>query len=271
MGETSGNSVSITAEGTSTITAYTYDNAGNKSAPATITIKKDSVEPVFKGVKDKNSDTLDASIITSEVSISDVTSGVTSSTAFTYNPKSLVRGDNTITYTATDKAGNTTSVCCKITANVVCFVAGTKVSTPNGLIPIEDLKVGDMVYTYNEENGKIEEKPIQETHINPAREIAMITFENGEKIENTKPHPYYVIGKGWTETKDLKLGDKILTQSDKEEKIANIETTMREEEILVYNLTIQDNHNYFVGITNLLVHNGSTVSGTCGLEDYPIE
>lgn len=269
-GETSGNSVSITAEGTSTITAYTYDNAGNKSRAVTITIKKDSVGPAFSGVQDHKQYNTDVSILTNGVSISDATSGVTSSTAFTYNPKSLGYDDNIITYTATDRAGNTTSVQRKITVErPICFVEGTKVSTPNGLINIEDLKIGDIVYTYNEQNGKVEEKPIQKTFINSSNEIAIITFENGEKIENTKPHPYYVIGKGWTETKDLKLGDKILTQSGKAEKIVNIKTSMQAKEILVYNLKIQDNHNYFVGTTKLLVHN--TGAASCGLEEYPIE
>ncbi len=270
LGETSGNSISITEEGTSTITAYTYDKAGNKSEAATLTIKKDSVGPVFSGVQDYKQYDTSTSILTNGVKISDATSGVTSSTAFTYNPKSLSYGENIITYTATDKAGNTTSVQRKITVESgVCFVEGTKVSTPNGLINIENLKVGDIVYTYNEQNGKIEEKPVERTFINSSSEIASITFENGEKIENTKPHPYYVIGKGWTETKDLKLGDKILTQSGKAEKIVNIKTNMKAKEILVYNLRIQDNHNYFVGTTKLLVHN--TLAGSCGLEEYPIE
>lgn len=269
-GETRGNSVTITAEGTSTITAYTYDNAGNKSEAATITIKKDSVGPSFSGVQDKEVNDTNVSNITSGVSVSDATSGVTSSTEFTYNPQTLTSGENTITYTATDIAGNTISIQRKIkVVYVVCFVEGTKVSTPNGLINIEDLKAGDLVYTYNEQTGKVEEKPIEKTFVNPSKETATITFENGETIENTKPHPYYVVGKGWTETKDLKLGDKILTQSGETEKIVNIETNIKPKEILVYNLSIQDNHNYFVGNIKLLVHNSA--SAMCGLEEYPIE
>ena len=43
--ETEGTSVTISSEGTSTITAYTYDNAGHKTASSTLTIKIDKTAP----------------------------------------------------------------------------------------------------------------------------------------------------------------------------------------------------------------------------------
>ena len=44
-GETTGTSISITQEGTSVVTAYTYDNAGNKAASTPITVKLDKTDP----------------------------------------------------------------------------------------------------------------------------------------------------------------------------------------------------------------------------------
>lgn len=276
-GETSGNSVIITAEGTNTITAYTYDKAGNKSTAASITVKKDSMGPAFTGVETKTVYNTNVSNITDGVSISDSGSGVTSSTGFTYNPQTLSTGENTITYTATDKAGNVTTINRTINVQVmVCFVEGTKVLTPDGLINIEELKARDIVYTYNEETWKIEEKAIEKTSINPAYEITTLTFENGEEIVNTIHHPYYT-EEGWKETKDLKVGDKVLTKEGKYTEIIKMETKNEKNAIEVYNLEIKDNHNYFVGETGLLVHNAflsappATTSGGCGLEDYPIE
>ena len=269
---TTGNSVTISAEGTSTITAYTYDTAGNKSATAgTITIKKDSVGPTFSGLDATTVTSYTAATFTDGVSISDGLSGVTSSTSFSYTPQTLNSGANTITYTATDKAGNTTTQTRTITYNYnVCFVEGTKVSTPNGLKNIEELEAGEYVYTYNEKTGEVEEKPILRTFINEAKEITTIGFANGEEIENTPAHPYYVVGKGWKETKDLSIGDKILTQEGEEIEILTIETEERET-MLVYNLNIQDNHNYFVGVDGLLVHNVTSGGGGCGLSEYPID
>lgn len=43
--ETEGTSVTISSEGTSEITAYTYDNAGNKTASAPFTVKVDKTDP----------------------------------------------------------------------------------------------------------------------------------------------------------------------------------------------------------------------------------
>ncbi len=51
-----GGTFSVTAEGTTTITVYTYDNAGNKSAAKTLTVKKDTVAPTYSGVSWTNND-----------------------------------------------------------------------------------------------------------------------------------------------------------------------------------------------------------------------
>ncbi|WP_416390177.1 Hint domain-containing protein [Terrisporobacter petrolearius] len=37
--------------------------------------------------------------------------------------------------------------------NAVCFVAGTLVSTEKGLVPIEDIKEGDLVWSQNPETS----------------------------------------------------------------------------------------------------------------------
>ena len=126
------------------------------------------------------------------------------------------------------------------------------------------------MYIHNEETWELEEKAIEKTFINPAYEITTLTFENGEEIENTIYHPYYT-EEGWKETKDLKVGDKVLTKEGKYTEIIKIKTTNKKNAIEVYNLEIKDNHNYFVGETGFLVHNATTSSGNCGLEEYPVE
>jgi hypothetical protein len=43
---------------------------------------------------------------------------------------------------------------------VCCFAAGTKVSTPAGLRPIEEIKVGDLVMSRGPKTGAVEAKPV---------------------------------------------------------------------------------------------------------------
>ena len=66
---TSGGTFNITTDGETLITAYTYDNAGNKSAEKQLTIRKDSTKPVV------NADTV-ASSNKIKISAKDATSGV---------------------------------------------------------------------------------------------------------------------------------------------------------------------------------------------------
>lgn len=136
-----------------------------------------------------------------------------------------------------------------------CFVAGTPVSTVEGLRNIEDLKVGDIVLTYNLETQKAEEKEIVHTIESEDNVLVNITLENGEKLQNTPLHPYYISEKGWIEAENLKAGDILLTQENGKVKIAKVEIETLKEPVKVYNIETADNHNYFVGTSKILVHN----------------
>ena len=72
----------------------------------------------------------------------------------------------------------------------VCFVAGTKVLSENGLINIEDIKKGMKVYSYNEETKQVEVNEVKSTFINYVDyDMYKIYIEN-EIIESTNKHPY---------------------------------------------------------------------------------
>ncbi len=244
--------VAVSAEGITTVKVYVYDSYGQKSGPATVTIRKDTIAPTINGLTDITGASVNDSVYTG-ITYSDTTSGIDNNTR-SCTPANILTGTNEYTYTISDNAGNTTTGKRKIGTGIVCFVAGTKVSTPKGLVNIEDLKIGDTVYSYNEETGKVEEKEILETYVNNANVIETITFENGEKVESTEVHQYYVVGKGWIQAKDLVEGDKVLTQDKTICKVVRNQIK-RTEIIKVYNFNVSDNHNYFVGTTMMLVHN----------------
>ncbi len=254
--ETTGTSIKITQEGISYITAYTYDKWGNKIESDQFTVKKDTEGPVFAGVEDESSNVdtnnINDSMIKGDITVSDEISGVESTTSFTYSPEYMTSSTTTFTYTAKDKAGNTTTAQRKISS--VCFVAGTKVSTPSGLKSIENVKVGDKVYSYNEEMGKIEAKTVLKTYKHQDNQIITIKLKNGEEIKSTVVHPYYVVGREWTKAEDVKIGDELLTQDGTKCEVEYVKIESKGM-IDVYNIKVQDNHNYFVSPSNVLVHN----------------
>ena len=145
----------------------------------------------------------------------------------------------------------------EIESPVVCFVAGTKVLTEYGLMNIEDITVGTKVYSYNEETKVVELKDVLVTHENFAdKDMTKVTI-NGKVIESTSGHEYYTENKGWVSAKDLVKGDIVVTADGETLEVENVETTenVGKKYTTVYNLTVKDNHNYYVGEDMILVHN----------------
>ena len=137
---------------------------------------------------------------------------------------------------------------------ILCFVAGTKVKTETGLKNIENIQKGEKVYTVNLDTNMTELKEVTQTVTHKAKEIVQIKI--GEKIiEATPRHEFYVVDKGWVRARDLKEGDILF--GDEERKIDEIEHKYynNEDNIDVYNLTVDGNHNYLITEYQLLVHN----------------
>ncbi len=134
----------------------------------------------------------------------------------------------------------------------MCFVGDTMVSTPFGESPMESLETGDRVISFNFETHQIQESTVSRTLKNEASEIYAI-YLAGETIEVTAEHPFYVVGKEWTLTRDLAVGDKLRTIDGN---AIPIEKIIRSEKaVTVYNVTVGGDHNYFVGDEGVLVHN----------------
>lgn len=77
-----------------------------------------------------------------------------------------------------------------------CFVAGTKVLTPFGEVPIESLKVGATVLS------KDGWKKIKHTFNRPATVIT-VGFSHGRHLTGTHDHPIWTENRGWVSLGDL--------------------------------------------------------------------
>ena len=136
-----------------------------------------------------------------------------------------------------------------------CFTGDTEVYTSEGLVCIEAVQVGDDVWAYNSETGETELKKVLNVWIKETDEIFHISTSDGETIDTTTNHPFYVEEKGWVAAGDLDVGDILITADGSKVEITELELENLAEPISVYNLEVADFHTYFVGEYGVLVHN----------------
>ena len=160
----------------------------------------------------------------------------------------------------TKKAKNTTAKK-KKTATGKCFVAGTKISTEKGFTPIEQIKPGDYVWSEDPATNEKALKKVKKIFVREKDSIIRLSI-NGEVIETTREHPFYVEGVGFIAAGELKASDEVRLQSDEAGVVDYIEEVSLDEPIKVYNFEVEDFHTYYVSEQKVLVHN------TCP-EDVP--
>jgi len=125
-----------------------------------------------------------------------------------------------------------------------CFTGDTLVSTETGLRPIEDIQIGDYVWSEDTETGKKELKQVTDVSVTMTNVLVSVTTEDGTTINTTENHPFYVEGKGWCAAGELEAGDVCRTKERQTEVVASVTIEQKEEPVKVYNLTIEDNHTY---------------------------
>jgi len=141
------------------------------------------------------------------------------------------------------------------------FDGNTLVATEFGLVAIKDIKIGDKVWAYNEETG---EKSLQEVvHLiegEGTKELVDIKLTSGEVITATAGHPFYI-----PDIKDWLTAGELIAEQDLLGLDGNpfgIEAVDRYSQVAkVYNLTVDNDHTYYVGKGGVLSHN----AGECDI------
>lgn len=134
-----------------------------------------------------------------------------------------------------------------------CVVKGTKIQTPNGLINIEDIKVGDEVITqYGIKEVSHTWNP--DTLVEGTPECIEIEFEDGYKLTCSETHKFIVNGE-WIEARDLEESFFVSVLSDKE---LGIRTIKQVGKLPVYDISIKsdvyDEQQYALE-NNVISHN----------------
>ena len=136
----------------------------------------------------------------------------------------------------------------------VCFVEGTPVLTANGIVAIEAIAVGDLVWSENHATGEKGLKRVVKTFVKNASELVHVCI-GGETVSCTPGHPFYVVAKGWTSAQLLGAGSELRLQSGEVAVVESVENESLAEPIAVYNFQVADWHSYYVGDIGVLVHN----------------
>lgn len=144
-----------------------------------------------------------------------------------------------------------------------CFPPGTIVKTPEGDKRIENLFKGDLVYSFNKEKNKVIICPI--TMLIVSKTYRLITIDLGpEQITSTCLHRFWVHNEeAWIPAKELSHGLNLVSLMNKQFRIKYKETIKAFTP--TYNLEVYGAHNFFVGRTGILVHNGNKPSN---FEDF---
>lgn len=130
------------------------------------------------------------------------------------------------------------------------FVAGTLIRTVHGLIPIEEIRKGDLVYSFDK-NRNVRLSYVTSASKGVSQKMIVI---NG-KITTTHNHQFYT-KRGWVSASNLKNGDEIYTY-DYTGWSADIVRSKQSLSFLchVYNFEVEQDETYFAN--GFAVHNGA--------------
>ena len=142
-----------------------------------------------------------------------------------------------------------------------CFVGGTMVATADGLVAIEEIEAGTMVWAYDEETGARVLRPVLRTFATAPAALVRIDV-GGEVLGVTPEHPFWsVFDAAWVAAGDLVAGDRLLALDGEEVLVHAVDAADAADAAdATYNLEVADARDYFVGARGVLAHN---TSGGC--------
>lgn len=158
---------------------------------------------------------------------------------------------------------------------------GTLIPTQTGHKAIKDIRIGDLVLSKNETTNQLDYQAVSNLYNNQYSETVYLTvgdnLGNIQVIGTNKTHPFFVqsdnitpategyiyqgniANANWTDVNSLKVGDKLLSENNTWQTVQSIKVS--QEPITAYNLTVNNNHTFFVkesgGKYGVWVHNSN--------------
>jgi len=135
-----------------------------------------------------------------------------------------------------------------------CFVGATPVLMADGLTKsIDAIAVGDDVLARDEQTGITGIGTVSRIFRHNVAETLLLQIEGGEVVETTAAHRFAAGERGFVSAGKLQAGDQLSTHDEKGATVACTET--RPGKVVVYNLSVDRLHTFFIGGLGLWVHN----------------
>jgi hypothetical protein len=135
-----------------------------------------------------------------------------------------------------------------------CFPAGTLVAVADDYCAIEDLRVGDLVWAWQEDGNNLALKPIVALHQHQTDALVALHI-GSEVIRATPEHPFLLINNEWKLAGQLVIGDELMRSDGVGLPVRGVEHET-EQSAQVYNIEVADWPTYLVGEWLVVVHNG---------------
>ncbi len=138
-----------------------------------------------------------------------------------------------------------------------CFVRGTRVRTPSGPRPIEELEVGDEVLSFRPEDGAVVARRVVATLRSTSQRVRVITLGDHD-IVTTDEHPFWdAERRDWIPAREIDEHAVLVRVLDDGTTVPVRPTRVRQEMRVdepVFNLTVEGpEHTFFAG--DVAVHN----------------
>jgi hypothetical protein len=141
------------------------------------------------------------------------------------------------------------------------FAPDSLLVTQDGLRPIEQIRLGDWVWAYDETTGVNSLKEVVRTFARDTDWVVILEIGN-EVVQATLEHPFWQDGIGWRRAGELTAGDRVQSISGVPATVTHAEHRLAPQP--VFNIEVTDAHTYFVSPTKLLVHNACKVYAVKG-------
>ncbi len=142
------------------------------------------------------------------------------------------------------------------TLSCQCFTGETLVSTADGETRIDEIKPGDMVWSYDTEKGERVLKKVTKVKESETDVIVHVKTSDGKDINTTMFHPFMTEKEGrreWKAASNLQKGDNLITETGEIVYVEEVRVEKLAEKVTVYNLEVEELHVYYVA--GVLVHN----------------